>query len=210
MRATQLLQQITASCTRPWTLMEVCGGQTHALLRHGIDQLLPEAISLIHGPGCPVCVTACGRIDQALALASRPEVILCSFGDMLRVPGSTSLNLLAVRAAGGDVRVVYSPLDVLAIAQQHPERLVVFLRWGLRPRLPQRPCWPNGPWPPGSPTWRCWCATCGLRRCWRCCWPIPTAALTGSWRQETSAPWWASRSTGDRQALRAAHRGDRI
>ena len=119
MRATQLLHQITASCTRPWTLMEVCGGQTHALLRHGIDQLLPDAISLIHGPGCPVCVTACERIDQALALASRPEVILCSFGDMLRVPGSTSLNLLAVRAAGGDVRVVYSPLDVLAIAQQH-------------------------------------------------------------------------------------------
>ena len=136
MRATQLLQQITASCTRPWTLMEVCGGQTHALLRHGIDQLLPDAISLIHGPGCPVCVTACERIDQALDLASRPEVILCSFGDMLRVPGSTSLNLLAVRAAGGDVRVVYSPLDVLAIAQQHPEKLVVFFAVGFETTAP--------------------------------------------------------------------------
>jgi len=136
MRATQLLQQIAHSCTQPWSLMEVCGGQTHALLRHGIDQLLPEALSLIHGPGCPVCVTACERIDQALALASRPEVILCSFGDMLRVPGSSSLNLLAVRAAGGDVRVVYSPLDVLAIAQQHPERLVVFFAVGFETTAP--------------------------------------------------------------------------
>jgi hydrogenase expression/formation protein HypD len=116
--------------------MEVCGGQTHALLRHGIDQLLPDAISLIHGPGCPVCVTACERIDQALALASRPDVILCSFGDMLRVPGSSSLNLLAVRAAGGDVRVVYSPLDVLAIAQQHPERRVVFFAVGFETTAP--------------------------------------------------------------------------
>jgi len=136
MRATQLLHQITASCTRPWTLMEVCGGQTHALLRHGIDQLLPDAISLIHGPGCPVCVTACERIDQALALASQPDVILCSFGDMLRVPGSSSLNLLAVRAAGGDVRVVYSPLDVLAIAEQHPERRVVFFAVGFETTAP--------------------------------------------------------------------------
>jgi hydrogenase expression/formation protein HypD len=116
--------------------MEVCGGQTHALLRQGIDQLLPDAISLIHGPGCPVCVTACERIDQALALASRPDVILCSFGDMLRVPGSSSLNLLAVRAAGGDVRVVYSPLDVLAIAEQHPERRVVFFAVGFETTAP--------------------------------------------------------------------------
>jgi len=136
MRETQLLQQIRESCTRPWTLMEVCGGQTHALLRHGIDQLLPESISLIHGPGCPVCVTASERIDQALALASRPEVILCSFGDMLRVPGTSSLNLLAVRAVGGDVRVVYSPLDVLAIAQQNPERLVVFFAVGFETTAP--------------------------------------------------------------------------
>ena len=136
MSATQLLQRITGSCTRPWTLMEVCGGQTHALLRQGIDQLLPDAISLIHGPGCPVCVTACERIDQALALASRPDVILCSFGDMLRVPGSSSLNLLAVRAAGGDVRVVYSPLDVLAIAEQHPERRVVFFAVGFETTAP--------------------------------------------------------------------------
>jgi len=119
-----LLAEIRRHCTQPWTLMEVCGGQTHALLRHGIDQLLPAEIHLIHGPGCPVCVTASERIDQALELAARPEVILCSFGDMLRVPGRQGRNLLAVRAEGGDVRVVYSPLDVLAVAQQHPDRLV--------------------------------------------------------------------------------------
>jgi hydrogenase expression/formation protein HypD len=136
MRTTQLLLQIADSVTRPWTLMEVCGGQTHALLRHGIDRLLPDAITLIHGPGCPVCVTAQERIDQALVLAAQPEVILCSFGDMLRVPGSSSHNLLAVRAAGGDVRVIYSPLDVLTIAQQNPERLVVFFAVGFETTAP--------------------------------------------------------------------------
>jgi hydrogenase expression/formation protein HypD len=132
----QLLAEIRRHCTQSWTLMEVCGGQTHALLRHGIDQLLPAEIHLIHGPGCPVCVTASERIDQALELAARPEVILCSFGDMLRVPGRQGRNLLAVRAEGGDVRVVYSPLDVLAVAQQHPDRLVVFLAVGFETTAP--------------------------------------------------------------------------
>ena len=132
----QLLAKIRRHCTQPWTLMEVCGGQTHALLRHGIDQLLPAEIHLIHGPGCPVCVTASERIDQALELAARPEVILCSFGDMLRVPGRQGRNLLAVRAEGGDVRVVYSPLDVLAVAQHHPDRLVVFLAVGFETTAP--------------------------------------------------------------------------
>jgi hydrogenase expression/formation protein HypD len=131
-----LLEEIRRCCTRPWTLMEVCGGQTHALLRHGIDQLLPPELTLIHGPGCPVCVTASERIDQALELAAQPEVILCSFGDMLRVPGSQGGNLLDRRAAGADVRVVYSPLDVLELARRQPERLVVFFAVGFETTAP--------------------------------------------------------------------------
>ena len=134
--AKQLLEQIYSSTTRPWTLMEVCGGQTHALLRHGIDQLLPPEITLIHGPGCPVCVTATERIDQALAIAERPEVILCSYGDMLRVPGSDGRDLLSLRAQGADVRVIYSPLDVLELARQHPERQVVFFAVGFETTAP--------------------------------------------------------------------------
>ena len=134
--AKQLLEQIHRSTTRPWTLMEVCGGQTHALLRHGIDQLLPPEITLIHGPGCPVCVTATERIDQALTLAERPEVILCSYGDMLRVPGSDGRDLLSLRAQGADVRVIYSPLDVLELARQHPERQVVFFAVGFETTAP--------------------------------------------------------------------------
>ena len=134
--AKQLLEQIHRSTTRPWTLMEVCGGQTHALLRHGIDQLLPPEITLIHGPGCPVCVTATERIDQALSIAERPEVILCSYGDMLRVPGSDGRDLLSLRAKGADVRVIYSPLDVLELARQHPERQVVFFAVGFETRAP--------------------------------------------------------------------------
>ena len=131
-----LLQQIHGITSRPWTLMEVCGGQTHALLRHGIDQLLPEAITLIHGPGCPVCVTALERIDQALELAEKPEVILCSYGDMLRVPGSNGRDLLSLRAGGADVRVVYAPLDVLDLARRHPERQVVFFAVGFETTAP--------------------------------------------------------------------------
>jgi hydrogenase expression/formation protein HypD len=134
--AKQLLGQIHRSTTRPWTLMEVCGGQTHALLRHGIDQLLPPEIQLIHGPGCPVCVTATERIDQALALAERPEVILCSYGDMLRVPGSDGRDLLSLRAQGSDVRVIYSPLDVLELARSQPERQVVFFAVGFETTAP--------------------------------------------------------------------------
>ena len=103
-----------------WNLMEVCGGQTHTLMRSGIDRLLPEAVGLIHGPGCPVCVTPLELIDQALAIARRPEVIFTSFGDMLRVPGSTT-DLLAVKSAGGDVRMVYSPLDAVKLARENPD-----------------------------------------------------------------------------------------
>ena len=105
-----LLADIAASATRPWKIMEVCGGQTHTILRNGIDELLPDHVSLVHGPGCPVCVTPLEIIDRALAIAARPDVTFCSFGDMLRVPGSTG-DLFAVRAAGGDVRVVYSPVS---------------------------------------------------------------------------------------------------
>ena len=131
-----LLDQIHGITSRPWTLMEVCGGQTHALLRHGIDQLLPEAISLIHGPGCPVCVTATERIDRALTLAEQPGVTLCSYGDMLRVPGSNGRDLLSLRASGADVRVVYAPLDVLDLARRHPERQVVFFAVGFETTAP--------------------------------------------------------------------------
>jgi len=120
---------------RPWTIMEICGGQTHAIVRYGIDQLLPPGLTLVHGPGCPVCVTPIEVIDQALALASRPDITFCSFGDMLRVPGS-GRDLFAVRAAGGDVRIVYSPLDAVKIAQRFPNREVVFFAVGFETTAP--------------------------------------------------------------------------
>ena len=130
-----LLDDIRATVTRPWALMEVCGGQTHTIIRHGIDQLLPEGLELIHGPGCPVCVTPLEVIDKALEIASRPGVIFCSFGDMLRVPGSDR-DLFRVRGEGGDVRVVYSPLDALRIARQNPDREVVFFGIGFETTAP--------------------------------------------------------------------------
>ncbi|NJP48108.1 hydrogenase formation protein HypD [Actinacidiphila epipremni] len=133
--ARRLLDRIHATVTRPWALMEVCGGQTHTIIRHGIDQLLPDEVELIHGPGCPVCVTPLEVIDKALEIASRPEVIFCSFGDMLRVPG-TGRDLFGVRGEGGDVRVVYSPLDALRIAQQNPDRQVVFFGIGFETTAP--------------------------------------------------------------------------
>ncbi len=133
--ALRLVEQIRARATRSWTVMEVCGGQTHSLVRNGIDQLLDGAVEFVHGPGCPVCVTPLGTIDRALALASRPEITLCSFGDMLRVPGSHE-DLFAVRARGGDVRVVYSPLDALRVAEAEPEREVVFFAVGFETTAP--------------------------------------------------------------------------
>ncbi len=131
----EVLGEIHAAVTQPWVLMEICGGQTHAIVRHGIDQLLPPEIELVHGPGCPVCVTPLEQIDRAIALASRPEVIFTSYGDMLRVPGSGS-DLFAVRAAGGDVRVVYSPLDAVKIARENPDREVVFFAIGFETTAP--------------------------------------------------------------------------
>ena len=133
--AQRLLDQIHAATSRRWAMMEVCGGQTHSIIRHGIDQLLPDAVEMIHGPGCPVCVTPLEIIDRALAIAARPEVIFCSFGDMLRVPGS-SQDLFAVKSAGGDVRVVYSPLDALKLARQNPDREVVFFGIGFETTAP--------------------------------------------------------------------------
>ncbi|MGW2371095.1 MULTISPECIES: hydrogenase formation protein HypD [Kitasatospora] len=130
-----LLADIRATVTRPWALMEVCGGQTHSIIRHGIDQLLPDEVELIHGPGCPVCVTPLEVIDRALAIAARPEVVFCSFGDMLRVPG-TDRDLFRVRGEGGDVRVVYSPLDALRIARENPDREVVFFGIGFETTAP--------------------------------------------------------------------------
>ena len=131
-----LLRAIERQCSRPWRLMEVCGGQTHALLRHGIDQLLPAAITLIHGPGCPVCVTASSRIDQALELAQQPGLLLCTYGDMVRVPGSDGRTLLGLRSQGADVRVVTAPLDVLELARRQPQRPVVFFAVGFETTAP--------------------------------------------------------------------------
>lgn len=131
----RLLSEMRRIITRPWTLMEICGGQTHAIARYGLDRLLPPEIELVHGPGCPVCVTSLEIVDKALAIASRPEVIFCSYGDMLRVPGSGQ-DLFAVKASGGDVRVVYSPLDAVELARQNPERQVVFFAIGFETTAP--------------------------------------------------------------------------
>ncbi len=131
----KLLRAIEAAVTGPWTIMEICGGQTHAIVKFGLDELLPEAVTLVHGPGCPVCVTPAEIIDAAVELARRPEVILCSFGDMLRVPGNT-VDLLSVKAAGGDVRIVYSPLDAVALARKNPDRQVVFFAVGFETTAP--------------------------------------------------------------------------
>ncbi|HXQ23805.1 MAG TPA: hydrogenase formation protein HypD [Candidatus Acidoferrales bacterium] len=130
-----MLGQIESTITRPWTLMEVCGGQTHSILKFGLDELLPSQIRLIHGPGCPVCVTPLEQIDRALAIATTPGVIFCSFGDMLRVPGSHG-DLLLAKARGADVRIVYSPLDAVAIARREPSRRVVFFAVGFETTAP--------------------------------------------------------------------------
>ncbi len=128
-------RELARITTRSWTLMEVCGGQTHAIVKYGIDQLLPKQITLIHGPGCPVCVTPVELIDKALEIAARREVIFCSFGDMLRVPGSKA-DLLSIKAAGGDVRIVYSPVDTVQLAEQNPGKEVVFFGVGFETTAP--------------------------------------------------------------------------
>jgi hydrogenase expression/formation protein HypD len=133
--AKAVLAEIRRTVTRPWVIMEICGGQTHAIMRYGLDELLPPEIELVHGPGCPVCVTPLEQIDKAMAIAGHPEVIFTSYGDMLRVPGS-SQDLFSIRAAGGDVRVVYSPLDAVRVAQENPHRQVVFFAIGFETTAP--------------------------------------------------------------------------
>lgn len=140
-----VLAEIERTVTRPWVLMEVCGGQTHSLIRYGLDKLLPGGVELVHGPGCPVCVTPLELIDKALALAARPEVIFTSYGDMLRVPGSFAINgdgmvtandLFSVKSRGGEVRIVYSPLDALQIARENRGKTVVFFAIGFETTAP--------------------------------------------------------------------------
>ena len=133
--ARRLAEAIKRLVTRPHTIMEICGGQTHAIVKFGVDALLPCEINLVHGPGCPVCVTPVELIDKAIEIARRPETILCSFGDMLRVPGSET-DLLSVKAAGADVRMVYSPLDAVTLARQGPRRDVVFFAVGFETTAP--------------------------------------------------------------------------
>jgi hydrogenase expression/formation protein HypD len=133
--AKKIVDEIYSIQTRPWVIMEVCGGQTHSIVKNGIDHLLPQAIELVHGPGCPVCVTPLEMIDKAHAIAKRPDVIFCSFGDMLRVPGSNG-DLFSIKSQGADVRVVYSPLDCLKIARAHPDKQVVFFAIGFETTAP--------------------------------------------------------------------------
>jgi hydrogenase expression/formation protein HypD len=155
--ARKLVELIHRATTRPWTIMEICGGQTHTIVKYGLDGLLPPDITLVHGPGCPVCVTPAEMVDQAVTIALRPDVIFCSFGDMLRVPGTRAVDpclpsgpsggaggskvfpvtdLLSAKAAGGDVRIVYSPLDAVRLATQHPDRTVVFFAVGFETTAP--------------------------------------------------------------------------
>src|SRR5499427_4018582 len=133
--ASKIIEEIRRIVTRPWVLMEVCGGQTHTIVKHGIDRLLPEEVELVHGPGCPVCVTSLEMIDKAHAIARRPDVIFCSFGDMLRVPGSRD-DLLILKSRGADIRVVYSPIDCLKIARANPNKTVVFFAIGFETTAP--------------------------------------------------------------------------
>src|SRR5262249_46010988 len=133
--ASKVLSEIRRLVTRPWTLMEVCGGQTHSIVKHGVDRLLPAEIELVHGPGCPVCVTPLEQIDKAHAIARLPGVVFTSFGDMLRVPG-TATDLLRLKSEGADVRIVYAPLDAVRLAQEHPDREVVFFGVGFETTAP--------------------------------------------------------------------------
>ena len=133
--ARNIVNEIRRIQTRPWVIMEVCGGQTHSIVKNGIDFLLPEGIELVHGPGCPVCVTPLEMIDKAHAIAARPDVIFCSFGDMLRVPGSDG-DLFTLKSKGADIRVVYSPLDCLKIARANPKKQMVFFAIGFETTAP--------------------------------------------------------------------------
>ena len=157
---------IAGLTTRPWTIMEVCGGQTHAIVKFGIDELLPKEITLMHGPGYPVCETPLELIDKAIDIASRPGVIFCSFGDRLRVPGSRC-DLLTVKANGGDVRIVYSPMDAVKLAREQPGKQVVFLPSVSRPPPRPRPWRPIGRGTRDCATFPCLSRTFWSRRPWK-------------------------------------------
>src|SRR5205085_778807 len=133
--ARKLAAAIAREVTRPWTIMEVCGGQTHTIVKYGIDEILPPLVELVHGPGCPVCVTSLEMIDRAHAIAARPDVVFCSFGDMLRVPGSRG-DLLELKSRGSDIRIVYSPLDAVNLAAANPGKKVVFFAIGFETTAP--------------------------------------------------------------------------
>ena len=133
--ARRYADQIRRLVTKPWKIMEICGGQTHAIMKFGLDEMLPRNVTLIHGPGCPVCVTPVELINKAIEIASRPDVIFCSFCDMLRVPG-THRDLFSVKAAGADVRIVYSPIDAVALARRNPDKQVVFFAVGFETTAP--------------------------------------------------------------------------
>src|SRR3954465_10914557 len=133
--AHRVVEEIGRRVTRPWTMMEICGGQTHTLVRYGFEELLPKQINLVHGPGCPVCVTPLEVVDKANEIAAMPDVIFVSYGDMLRVPGS-SKDLFHVKADGGDVRVVYTPMEAVRLAQQNPDKKVVFFGIGFETTAP--------------------------------------------------------------------------
>src|SRR4051812_35892609 len=133
--ARKLAVAIARSVTRPWTIMEICGGQTHTIVKYGLDRILPQGLELVHGPGCPVCVTSLEMIDRAHAIAQKKDVIFASFGDMLRVPGSHG-DLLRLKSRGADVRIVYAPLDAVKLAQQHPQKRVVFFGIGFETTAP--------------------------------------------------------------------------
>ncbi len=159
--AGKIVEEIHRIQTKPWVIMEVCGGQTHSIVKHGIDYLLPGDIELVHGPGCPVCVTPLEMIDKAHAIARRPDVIFCSFGDMLRVPGSDG-DLFTIKSQGGDVRVVYSPLDCLKIARANPTKKIVFFAIGFETTAPANAMlvWRARRKAPRTfPSWfrMCWC-----------------------------------------------------
>ncbi len=189
----ELARAIARRVTRPWTLMEVCGGQTHAIVRFGLDDLLPPEVTLVHGPGCPVCVTPLELVDKAIAIARRPEVIFCSFGDMLRVPGSRQ-DLLAVKAAGGDVRMVYSPMDAVKLARAHPDREVVFFAVGFETTAPANALAVHQARREGLRNFSLLVSHVLVPR-WRPSSAHPATACRGSWPQDTSAPSWAVAST---------------
>jgi hydrogenase expression/formation protein HypD len=190
-RDPNLVQRVTLElkriATRPWTLMEVCGGQTHSIVKHGLDRLLPEGVTLVHGPGCPVCVTPSHLIDQAITLAETPNLILTSFGDMLRVPGS-GRNLWSVKSTGGDVRVVYSPRDALALARTTPDREVVFFAVGFETTAPAVAQAVLEAAQEKIKTFRSWPPTSWSPRPWSRCSNRPKTACKAFWRRAMCAP----------------------